>query len=44
MSGLGLGLSACRNIVESIGGSLAFQPNPGGQGIQFQVRLPNPLP
>jgi len=40
MSGLGLGLSACRNIVEAMGGSLAFQSNPKGQGVQFQIRLP----
>lgn len=41
MSGLGLGLSACRNLVESTGGSLGYQANPGGKGIQFRVCLPH---
>jgi len=40
MSGLGLGLAACRNIMASSGGSLDFQSNPGGQGVQFRIRLP----
>lgn len=40
MSGLGLGLSACRNIVESTGGSLGYRTNPGGAGIEFRVCLP----
>jgi signal transduction histidine kinase len=42
MSGLGLGLAACRSFVESAGGSLAFQANASGQGVRFDVRLPDP--
>jgi PAS domain S-box-containing protein len=41
MSGLGLGLSACRNILESIGGTLDFQPRASGQGVQFRICLPD---
>jgi signal transduction histidine kinase len=40
MSGLGLGLSSCRNIMNSIGGSLDFQPNASGVGVQFRMRIP----
>lgn len=40
MSGLGLGLSACRNIVEAAGGSLNFCSNACGVGTQFRVCLP----
>jgi signal transduction histidine kinase len=42
MSGLGLGLSSCRNIMHSIGGSLDFQPNANGRGVQFRMRIPDP--
>jgi len=44
MSGLGLGLSTCRNIVESMGGSLCFGSGPEGQGTVFRVCLPSPPP
>ncbi|WP_374317994.1 ATP-binding protein [Aquabacterium sp.] len=37
--GLGLGLNICRSIVESQGGSLHWQPRPGG-GAQFEFSLP----
>jgi hypothetical protein len=37
MSGLGLGLATCKNIVESAGGSLDFRSGPG---CTFRVRLP----
>jgi signal transduction histidine kinase len=40
MSGLGLGLATCRSLVESMGGTLAFQDRPGGPGTVFTVRLP----
>jgi hypothetical protein len=40
MNGLGLGLSACRNIVESFGGTLDFRPNEDGRGVCFEIFLP----
>ena len=40
MSGLGLGLATCRSLVETMGGTLAFQNRPAGPGTVFTVRLP----
>jgi signal transduction histidine kinase/DNA-binding NarL/FixJ family response regulator len=40
MSGLGLGLSTCKSIVESVGGTLDFSSVPG-QGCSFRVRVPH---
>jgi signal transduction histidine kinase/DNA-binding NarL/FixJ family response regulator len=40
MSGLGLGLSTCKSIVGSLGGSLDFAS--GGPGCTFRVTLPEP--
>ncbi|KKZ66303.1 hypothetical protein EMCG_07967 [[Emmonsia] crescens] len=39
--GTGLGLSICRNLVDLMGGSIGYQPNPDGQGsiFWFSVRL-----
>ena len=39
MSGLGLGLSTCKSIVESMGGTLAFHSR-AGLGCTFRVELP----
>jgi len=38
-SGIGLGLSICRTLVEEAGGTIICQPTPGG-GTTFQIRLP----
>jgi signal transduction histidine kinase len=38
-SGLGLGLSISRSVVEAHGGSISASPEPGG-GTAFRVRLP----
>ena len=38
-SGMGLGLWLCKHIVTRHGGSIHFEPNPGG-GAKFFVRLP----
>jgi len=43
MSGLGIGLSTCKSIVESMGGTLDFSSAPG-EGCTFRVRMPNPGP
>jgi signal transduction histidine kinase/FixJ family two-component response regulator len=40
ISGLGLGLSTCRSLVETMGGTLAFQDRQEGPGTVFTVRLP----
>jgi two-component system sensor kinase FixL len=37
-NGMGLGLSICRSIIESHGGSLRSEPNPGG-GMIFRFTL-----
>ena len=37
--GIGLGLALVRKIVERHGGTVAYQPRPGG-GARFKVRLP----
>ena len=38
-SGMGLGLWLCKHIVTRHGGSIVFEPNPGG-GAKFLVRFP----
>jgi hypothetical protein len=40
MSGLGLGLSTCKSIVASMGGTLAFHGHGPGPGCTFRVELP----
>jgi len=42
MSGLGIGLSTCKSIVESSGGTLAFSSGAPGEGCVFRVRIPDP--
>lgn len=42
MSGLGLGLSTCKGLVETLGGRLWFTSPGSGHGCSFRVRLPVP--
>jgi len=44
MVGMGLGLSTCKNLVETLGGSLQFTSAGPGRGCCFRVRLPDPVP
>jgi len=41
MSGLGLGLSTCKSIVESMGGTLEFTSDGPGTGCTFRVWMPD---
>ena len=38
-SGLGLGLSVCRSVIESLGGAIHYQPE-GARGARFSLALP----
>ena len=40
MNGLGLGLSTCRSILESVGGTLRFAPGSNGIGAKFTASFP----
>jgi PAS domain S-box-containing protein len=40
MGGLGMGLSTCRSILQSVGGSIGFRNLAPGSGVCFWVRLP----
>jgi two-component system sensor kinase FixL len=42
-TGLGLGLSICRSVVEIHGGRIWHDPNPGG-GTAFHFTLPDGHP
>ena len=35
--GLGLGLSICRSVIESLGGTIAYSPAPGGARFSFTL-------
>ncbi len=41
-SGMGLGLSICKSLVDSLQGSITFNSTPG-QGAVFTVELPVPV-
>ena len=43
-SGMGIGLSICRTIVEAHGGRIWFEPNPRGSGTIFHFTLPDAGP
>jgi two-component system, NtrC family, sensor kinase len=38
--GTGLGLSVCRSIIDSFGGTLELAPNAAGEGAKFVIALP----
>lgn len=38
--GLGLGLSTCRTLLESVGGAISYRPASPGPGACFRIRLP----
>jgi PAS domain S-box-containing protein len=42
MSGLGLGLSTCQKLIESMDGTLEYHSNPAGCGTVFSVRFSMP--